>query len=103
MLRVDAAAFRTAWFLESVLSELLILLVIRTRRPLFRSRPGKVLLWTSIGVAAFTVLLPFMPVAGPLGFAAMPASLALVVLAIVAAYVLASEVSKRMLWGRVSL
>ena len=36
--------FRTGWFVESLLTELVIALVVRTRRPFFRSRPGTILL-----------------------------------------------------------
>ena len=41
LLNADAEQFRTGWFLESVMTELLILPVIRTWRPFYQSRPGK--------------------------------------------------------------
>jgi hypothetical protein len=50
--------FRTGWFLESVLTELSILLVIRTRRPLFKSKPGRYLLIAALIVAGVTLILP---------------------------------------------
>ena len=40
------AVFRTGWFVESLLTELVIALVVRTRRPFFRSRPGP----TAVGI-----------------------------------------------------
>ena len=45
--------FRTAWFLESVLLELMVTFALRSRLPLVRSRPGGWLLWSSVaaGVA----------------------------------------------------
>ncbi len=40
--------FRTAWFIESLLTELIVALVVRTHRPFFRSQPGALLLWSTI-------------------------------------------------------
>ncbi len=40
-LRLPEASFQTGWFLESVISALLVVLVLRTRLPFFRSRPGR--------------------------------------------------------------
>ncbi|HEX6534467.1 MAG TPA: magnesium-translocating P-type ATPase [Gemmatimonadaceae bacterium] len=103
LLRVPAAAFRTSWFIESVLSELLILLVIRTRRPLLGSRVGTTLLVMSIVVATATVLLPYSPFAALLGFAPLPPVLVGVIAAIVLLYGAASEVVKRVIFQRAPL
>jgi Mg2+-importing ATPase len=53
--------FRTGWFTESLMTELVIALVVRTRRPFFRSQPGTILLVLTIGVFVVTVLLPYLP------------------------------------------
>jgi Mg2+-importing ATPase len=56
--------FQTAWFVESLLTELLALLVLRTRRVAYQSRPGKLLLVSSVVVASFAMVLPYLgPVA----------------------------------------
>jgi P-type Mg2+ transporter len=102
-LRVSAPMFRTAWFLESVLSEILILLVIRTRRAFFRSRIGFALLWASVAVAAGTLLIPYTPLAPLLGFVPLPSILVAGVCGIVALYVVASEASKRVLFRKAPL
>jgi Mg2+-importing ATPase len=102
-LHVPASTFRTAWFLESVLSEILILLVIRTRRAFFRSPIGSALLWSSVGAAGVTLALPYTPLASLLGFAPLPFVLVAGVCAIVALYVLASEASKRLLFSEAHL
>ena len=47
--RAAPELFRTGWFVESLLTELVIALVVRTRRPFFRSRPGTLLLWSTVG------------------------------------------------------
>ena len=68
VLNASQDEFRTAWFLVSVLTELLIMLVIRTRKPFFRSRPGKYLLISTVLVAGVTLILPYSPLSSLLGF-----------------------------------
>ena len=55
--------FRTGWFVESLLTELVIALVVRTRRPFFRSRPGSLLLVSTAASSAVALLLPYLPFA----------------------------------------
>ncbi len=88
------ALFRTGWFVESLLTELAIALVVRTRRPLFRSRPGGVLLWTTVAMTAVAFAIPYGPIAGALGFVPLPPALLGVMVAITAAYVAAAETAK---------
>jgi len=102
-LRVPVDSFRTAWFVESVLSELFILLVIRTRRAFFRSRIGTALLWASVGVAIITLALPYSRLAGSLGFAPVSPQLLGVLTGIVAFYVITSELTKRAVLRRIPM
>jgi magnesium-transporting ATPase (P-type) len=92
-----------ARLLESVLSEILILLVIRTRRAFFRSRIGSALLWASVTVAGGTLVIPYTPLAPLLGFVPLPPILVAGVGGIVALYVLASEATKRALFRKAPL
>ena len=87
--------FRTGWFLESLLTELSILLIIRTRAPLHRSRPGRFLAWSSGVVMLIAIALPFMPRAAALGLVALPLPVLGMILGITMLYVLVSESSKR--------
>ena len=89
--------FRSGWFVESMMTELAAMLVLRTRRPAWRSRPATGLLVTSLGAALVTVLLPLLPVRSWFGFGVPSAGIAVVVAAIVAGYVAATEVAKRFL------
>ena len=89
--------FRTAWFVESLLSELVIALVVRTRRPFVRSRPGKILLVSTIGVIALTFAIPYLPFARVFGFVPLPGTLVAAIAAITVLYVVATELSKRRL------
>ena len=86
--------FRTTWFVESLLTELAVALVVRTRRPFFRSRPGTVLLATTAGVAGVAVALPYLPGVSVLGFVPLPAPILASVILIAGAYVAATELAK---------
>ncbi len=97
---MPAPAFRTVWFIESVISEICVLLVVRTRRSLFRSRPAKWLAVMSCLAAAITVLLPFSGLGEALGFAAPSLSTLAIVGVILFGYTLASEFGKRWVLGR---
>jgi Mg2+-importing ATPase len=95
VLHVAPEEFRTAWFVESLLTELAILLVVRTHRPLLESRPSAGVLWTSVAVAAAAVALPYLPVvARTFDFVPLSPSLMATLLAITLGYVLVNEWAK---------
>jgi Mg2+-importing ATPase len=94
LLRASERQFQTGWFLESLMTELFIVLVIRTRGPLFRSRPSTLLLASTVMVAGTTIFLPYTPLGAVFGFVPLPAGFVLLLLAITAAYLLASELVK---------
>ncbi len=60
-LHAQPELFRTSWFLESVLSEIMVTFAIRTRKRFYKSRPGKILLITSIVTALLTIWLIYSP------------------------------------------
>jgi Mg2+-importing ATPase len=69
-----AALFQTGWFVESLLTQTLIIHVIRTNRlPFLQSRASAPLIATTIGVMALAVWLPFSPLAATLGLVGLPA------------------------------
>lgn len=88
---VSPAEFRTAWFVESVVSACLVVLVLRSRRPFWKSQPSRVMVFTTLLVVFATILLPFTPLATSLGFAPLSLPLLLLIAAIVAAYVASAE------------
>jgi Mg2+-importing ATPase len=96
--RAGPIEFRTAWFIESLLTELAIALVVRTRRVCFRSRPGWFLLWSTIATAGVTFALPYGPLAGPFGFAPLSPTLLAIIVGITAAYVFCAELLKRLVF-----
>ena len=69
----QAALFQTGWFVESILSQTLIIHVIRTRRIAFiESRASVPLMLTSLTICLIGVWLPFSPLAHGLGFVPLP-------------------------------
>ncbi|KWT73307.1 MULTISPECIES: magnesium-translocating P-type ATPase [unclassified Variovorax] len=92
--------FRTGWFIESLLTELVIALVVRTRGPFWRSRPGHLLLASTAAVTALALALPYLPFVSVLGFVPLPASLVLAMIVLTLAYVAAAEVAKRFFYRR---
>jgi Mg2+-importing ATPase len=86
--------FRSSWFVASILTELLILMIMRTRRPFFKSRPARVLLVSSILVGIAAVAMPYLPFAGLLGLAPLPPGLLASLLGVAAMYILVNEVAK---------
>jgi len=99
LLHTGSVQFRTGWFLESVVSAALIVLVIRTRRPWVESKPGKNLVWSTLGIVAATLLLPFSPVSNLCGFSPMPIGYLATMGGIVVLYILAAEVMKKRFYG----
>jgi P-type Mg2+ transporter len=95
--------FRTGWFLESIVSASLIVLVIRSRKPFFKSRPSKYLLLATLLTVVATVALPYTPLGAIFGFARVPLSFLLVTALIVALYVISTEIVKAVFYKAVRL
>ncbi len=91
------AQFHTGWFVESLATQTLVLFVIRTSKNPFRSRPSGPLLATCLASVAVGVYLPFSPLAGVLGFTALPAKYFGFVAAATGLYLLLVEAAKRRL------
>jgi Mg2+-importing ATPase len=96
VLKSDEAAFQTGWFVVSLLTELAVVLVLRTHGPAFRSRPGWPLAVTTVAVGVAGLCIPFLGSAAALfGFVPLSAATTAAALAIVAGYVVATEYAKR--------
>jgi Mg2+-importing ATPase len=102
VLRATPEMFRTGWFMESVISASLIVLVIRTRQPFFRSLPGCLLFIATLMVAAATLILPYTPLGALFEFIPIPMEFIALMGAIVSLYVLSAEIAKRLFYARLS-
>jgi Mg2+-importing ATPase len=98
LLKSTPDQFRTGWFLESVATELLIVPVIRTRRSLLASKPGKALLIATVAVFAVMMVLPYTPFSGLLGFNPLPLSFLVMLGVITILYVVISEATKKLFY-----
>ncbi len=94
VLRVRESAFQTGWFIESVLSELFILFIIRTHNNFFKSRPSRALFLLSVLGLFITLVLPYLSIADKIGLVPLPFINLLSMLAIVAAYILTADLLK---------
>ncbi|WP_199415149.1 HAD-IC family P-type ATPase [Chitinophaga silvisoli] len=94
VLKTDTVTFRTGWFVESVVSATLIVLVMRTRLPFFKSLPGKGMLLATGLVLLFVLMLPWLPIAGFLGFTPLQVIYYGYIFLIVGMYVLCAELVK---------
>ncbi|MGZ6312341.1 MAG: magnesium-translocating P-type ATPase [Candidatus Limnocylindrales bacterium] len=96
VLGVNATAFHTGWFIESLFTQVLVVLVIRTRRsPFWLSRPSSALLAAIGGALAAAVIIPLSPLGEVLGFTALPPIFWPLLLVIVIAYLALVELVKR--------
>ncbi len=95
--------FRTGWFLESVISASLIVLVIRSRKPFFKSRPGKYLLIASLLIVVVTLIFPFTPIGEIFGFSQLPISFLVLIGIIVMAYIITAEMAKMVFYKKVKV
>jgi Mg2+-importing ATPase len=93
-LNATVAQFRTGWFIESIVSASMIVLVVRSRRPFFKSRPSKLLALATVAVVVVTAFTPYLPFAGRLGFQPMPAHFYPIITLIIFAYIAAAEFGK---------
>jgi Mg2+-importing ATPase len=92
--------FRTGWFVESLLTELVVALVMRTRRSFYRSRPGTTLLVSTVGMIVLALAIPYLPGAGAFLFVPLPGSLLATIAAITTLYVTATELLKQRFYRR---
>ncbi|TPM18187.1 magnesium-translocating P-type ATPase [Mesorhizobium sp. B2-3-5] len=93
-------AFRTAWFVESLMTQLAIVLIVRTHKPFWASRPGKALAWLTVAVGFAAVAIPYVPLSAAFGFVPLPLTVLSGLLAITATYLGASEATKRWFFGQ---
>ena len=97
-LDVSAEQFRTAWFLESVVSASLIVFVVRSSSAFFKTRPGNYLMAATLSIVCTTVTLPYTPLAPVIGFVPLPASLLALLALIVVLYLGTAEITKHVFY-----
>ncbi|WP_457104627.1 magnesium-translocating P-type ATPase [Methylobacterium sp. P5_C11] len=91
--------FRTAWFLESMATQILVIFVIRTSSRPWRDRPGTALAVSSLAALTVALALPFTPMGAWFGFVPPPAPVLLAILAITVTYLALAELVKPFVLG----
>jgi Mg2+-importing ATPase len=94
LLHAGPHLFRSGWFLENVVTAAMIVLVIRTRKPFWRSKPSTPLLAATLGCVALTLLIPYTPMAKIFGFIPLPPFFLFALGLILIVYVVVAETAK---------
>ncbi|WP_224364449.1 magnesium-translocating P-type ATPase [Hyalangium versicolor] len=95
LFQAHEALFQTAWFMESLTTQVFVIFIIRTRRNPLRSRPSPWLVLSSLGAIAVANLLPFTPLGAWFGFVAPPVLLVLALAGLVVLYLLSATLLNR--------
>ena len=103
VLHATPEQFRTGWFMESVVSAAIIVLVIRSRRPFYKSRVGIQLLVATLAVVTAALILPFTPLGRIFGLVTLPTSFLLILGLIMILYIFTAEVVKKAFYRRLNL
>ena len=94
LFKTPETLFQSGWFVLSILTELMLLLVMRTQKPFFQSKPAHALLYSTIGVAVFTLVLPYLPVVKILGISPIPPVVLLALMGVAVLYIIVTEIAK---------
>ncbi len=99
--KASAPLFQTAWFVESLFTQTLVIFVIRTRKiPFYRSKPSKFLLLNITGILIFALVLPFTFVGTFFGFVALPPNFLLILAVFIVGYLGLVELMKKRFYRR---
>ena len=91
----NPSLFQTGWFVESLVSQTLIIYIIRTNKiPFLQSWPSKTLLFTTLTIAAIGCYLPFSPLANILKFTPLPPLYWLILFAMIIIYFVLTQTVK---------
>jgi Mg2+-importing ATPase len=88
---------------ESLITELFILFIIRTYKPFYQSKPARFLIWSAVIVFFIALLLPYLSFNEMFGFVPLPATIMIAILGITALYAAVSEFTKRVFFHRIGM
>jgi Mg2+-importing ATPase len=94
--------FRVGWFLESIISAAMVVLVIRTRKSFYKSRSSNPLLLAILSIVAITLLFPLSPLANMFELFPLPLPYYLAIGVIVGLYIVAAEFAKKLFYKKFS-
>ncbi len=95
------ALFQTAWFMESLSTQTLVIFAVRTTKtPFYKSKPSKLLILSTFSVVVFNLILPFTPLGQLFGLVEPPLVFYLVLAALVGSYLFLVEIAKKWFYAR---
>ncbi|MCX2726668.1 magnesium-translocating P-type ATPase [Thermomicrobium sp. 4228-Ro] len=100
LFRATEVVFHTGWFVESLVTQCLVVFVIRTARAPWRWLPSRSFALNVLAVVVVGLLLPYSPLARLLGFVPLPPAYLIVLAGAVTTYLALVEVTKRWLYRR---
>lgn len=93
--KADETLFQTGWMLESVISAMVVMLIVRTARPVIKSKPSKKLLRSVVFVSLILISIIYSPINSYLGLMALPLKEFISMLCISAVYAFVAEILKK--------
>lgn len=100
VLHTDVSEFQTGWFIESLLTQILVVFIVRTHRFAIASRPAKVLIASVTIVAIIAILIAYTSLGRWFGFSVLSPTASLVLGSIIAAYLMATEAVKHIFYAK---
>ena len=102
--RAGTDIFRTAWFVESACSEIIVTFAIRSRLPFWRSRPSRALLWSSVAAGVIAFALPLTSLGRDyFFFVSLPPAVTGFIVAVLLLYFLSAEALKHPFFARLRI
>jgi len=93
--------FQTAWFIESLSTQTLVIFVIRTRKtPFYKSKPSRLLLFSSLSIIGFALIIPFTPLGALFGFVEPPLAFFMILVGMILTYLMLVEIVKKWFYNR---
>ena len=95
--------FRTGWFVENVFSAALIVLAVRTSKPLIKSKPGKYLVLAIVAILCTVFIIPYTILGKEFGFTPIPVFILALIMIIVVIYITFVELVKRLFYRKITM
>tara|TARA_R110000868_G_scaffold93190_1_gene258084 strand:+ start:61083 stop:62285 length:1203 start_codon:yes stop_codon:yes gene_type:complete len=97
----DAEHFRSGWFTVTILTEFVVLWVLRSKKVFYKSKPGKLLLFTTLGMFILGIGLPYTFLGTILELPLLPINTLLMLLGVVILYGIANEILKKYFYRKI--
>jgi Mg2+-importing ATPase len=102
--KATAPLFQTAWFVESLFTQTLVIFAIRTRKiPFYRSKPSRLLLLNIFVILALALILPYTVLGHFFSFVSLPVNFLLILVAFIIIYLGLVEMVKKWFYRKYAM